>query len=125
MGVGVDSKSAMAEDMLRLSADIVSAYVTRNAVSADTLPELIRTVHRALAKVATPRDAELWLDIRMQEQLGDPAPAATVARRFGISPDAARQQKRRVEQCSTSTPASPRIVVIFCSSPGSPAILAP
>ena len=54
MGVGVDSKSAMAEDMLRLSADIVSAYVTRNAVSADTLPELIRTVHRALGSLSGP-----------------------------------------------------------------------
>ncbi|HEX2802146.1 MAG TPA: MucR family transcriptional regulator [Phenylobacterium sp.] len=48
MSVGLDSETLSAEAVLQLSTDIVSAYVTRNSVAADTLPELIRTVHTAL-----------------------------------------------------------------------------
>lgn len=34
--------------LLQLGSDIVSAYVTRNTVSANALPDLIRTVHETL-----------------------------------------------------------------------------
>lgn len=34
--------------VLRLGVDIVAAYVSRNAVSADAVPDLIRSVHTAL-----------------------------------------------------------------------------
>mgnify|MGYP001809782411 CR=1 FL=1 len=36
-------------ELLQFGADIVSAYVTRNQVSASSLPELIRTVHQTLS----------------------------------------------------------------------------
>jgi predicted transcriptional regulator len=61
MSVGPDSETLSAEAVLQLSADIVSAYVTRNSVAADTLPELIRTVHTALNSLsddATPPPEE-------------------------------------------------------------------
>ncbi len=35
-------------ELLQLGSDIVSAYVTRNAIGASALPELIRSVHQAL-----------------------------------------------------------------------------
>ena len=36
------------DDLLRLGVDIVAAYVSRNPVPTDALPEIIRTVHKAL-----------------------------------------------------------------------------
>jgi predicted transcriptional regulator len=41
----------MSDDILSLTAQIVSAHVSKNAVSSDELPSLIRTVHRTLATV--------------------------------------------------------------------------
>ena len=48
MSVGPDEEGPSGEELLRLGADIVSAYVSRNAVAADAVPEIIRTVHQAL-----------------------------------------------------------------------------
>lgn len=48
MSVGPDVEGPSGEELLRLGADIVSAYVSRNAVAADAVPEIIRTVHQAL-----------------------------------------------------------------------------
>ena len=48
-----DSSSAKAPDILGLSADIVSAYLGQNSVSQTMIPELIRTVHQALASLST------------------------------------------------------------------------
>ena len=48
MSAGPDSEAHAGEDLLRLGADIVSAYVSRNSVAADAVPDLIRTVHSAL-----------------------------------------------------------------------------
>lgn len=48
------------EDVLRLGAGIVAAYVSRNAVPAEAVPDIIRTVHSALSALVT----------------GAPAPAA-------------------------------------------------
>jgi predicted transcriptional regulator len=48
MSVGPDTEGPSGEELLRLGADIVSAYVSRNAVAAEAVPEIIRTVHHAL-----------------------------------------------------------------------------
>ena len=48
MSVGPETEGPSGEELLRLGADIVSAYVSRNAVAADAVPEIIRTVHQAL-----------------------------------------------------------------------------
>jgi hypothetical protein len=56
----------------------------------------LRALADALSAVATPRDREMWLEMRVQEVLGDPAPAASVGRGHGVSPAAARQQRHRV-----------------------------
>jgi hypothetical protein len=56
----------------------------------------LRALADALAEVATPRDREMWLEMQVQEVLGDPAPAASVGRGHGLSADAARQQRHRV-----------------------------
>ncbi len=47
-------------DILALTAQIVSAHVGANSVSADLLPDLIRDVHRAVASLgsAAPPPAE-------------------------------------------------------------------
>jgi hypothetical protein len=56
----------------------------------------LRALAEALTEVATPRDREMWLEMRVQEVLGDPTPAASVARGHGVSAAAARQQRHRV-----------------------------
>ena len=43
-----------AHELLRLSAQIVSAHVAKNTVSSEALPGLIRSVHAALAGVEQP-----------------------------------------------------------------------
>ena len=48
MSVGPDHEGRSGEELLRLGAEIVAAYVSRNAVSAEAVPEIIRTVHQAL-----------------------------------------------------------------------------
>jgi predicted transcriptional regulator len=48
MSVGPDTEGPSGDELLRLGADIVSAYVSRNAVAADAVPDIIRTVHQAL-----------------------------------------------------------------------------
>lgn len=50
-----DNKSA---DPLRMTASIVSSFVSNNSVSADELPELIKSVHTALWGVAHPESVE-------------------------------------------------------------------
>jgi len=48
MSAGPDPVSHSGEELLRLGAEIVAAYVSRNAVSAEAVPDIIRTVHHAL-----------------------------------------------------------------------------
>jgi predicted transcriptional regulator len=48
MSVAQDSDGPSGEAVLRLSADVVAAYVSRNAVAADAVPGIIRTVFEAL-----------------------------------------------------------------------------
>jgi predicted transcriptional regulator len=45
-------------DLIGLTADIVAAHVSHNNVAAGDVPQLIRTVHDALAKTATPTPEE-------------------------------------------------------------------
>ena len=49
----MDEKS----EVIEMTADIVSAYVGNNSVSAADLPALIQSVHRALSSVATGAEA--------------------------------------------------------------------
>ena len=41
------------KDLIELTADIVSAYVTKNVVTAENLPDFIGSVHAALSKAST------------------------------------------------------------------------
>ena len=52
MSVGPDSGSPSGDDLLRLGAHIVAAYVSRNAVSADAVGDIIRSVHQTLEQLA-------------------------------------------------------------------------
>jgi predicted transcriptional regulator len=51
MSVGADPESHSGEELLRLGAEIVAAYVSRNAVSAEAVPDIIRTVHQTLESI--------------------------------------------------------------------------
>ncbi|MDP1641935.1 MAG: MucR family transcriptional regulator [Phenylobacterium sp.] len=46
-----DEAAGRPNDALRLGVDIVAAYISRNAVSAEALPDLIRSVHSALNRL--------------------------------------------------------------------------
>ena len=52
MNSGADAQGVPGEDLLRLGADIVSAYVSRNSVSADAVPDIIRSVHQTLRNLS-------------------------------------------------------------------------
>lgn len=47
MSVGAEPER-QGEELLRLGAEIVAAYVSRNAVAADAVPAIIRSVHQTL-----------------------------------------------------------------------------
>ena len=51
MSVGPDIEGPTGEDLMRLGAGIVSAYVSRNHVAADAVPDIIRSVHGALQQI--------------------------------------------------------------------------
>jgi len=57
--------------------------------------ELVRA---ALGRVATTRNQRIVLSVRVQSALGDPSPAATVARDVGLQPDAVRQVVHRARR---------------------------
>jgi len=52
MSVGPDAEGHTGEELLRLGAGIVAAYVSRNVVAADAVPDIIRTVHQALEGIS-------------------------------------------------------------------------
>lgn len=52
MSAGPDSEGPSGEELVRLGAGIVSAYVSRNIVAPDAVPEIIRTVHQALTQLS-------------------------------------------------------------------------
>ena len=51
MSVGPDPEGPTSEDLMRLGAGIVSAYVSRNHVTAESVPDIIRSVHGALQQI--------------------------------------------------------------------------
>jgi predicted transcriptional regulator len=53
--MNMDEKS----EIIEMTADIVSAYVGNNSVSAAELPSLIQSVHRALSGVTTAEPVEV------------------------------------------------------------------
>jgi predicted transcriptional regulator len=48
MSVGPEPDQPRASELLRLGADIVAAYVSRNPIAPDRIPEIIRSVHQSL-----------------------------------------------------------------------------
>ncbi len=48
MSIEAEPGDRSGEELMRLGADIVAAYVSRNPVSADAVPEIIRSVYGAL-----------------------------------------------------------------------------
>ena len=56
----------------------------------------LRLLHEALDRVSRPAQQELLFEVRMQASQGDPSPAVTVARAYGLRPDAVRQTCKRV-----------------------------
>ena len=48
MSVGPDPEGRSSEELMRLGAEIVAAYVSRNVVTPDAVPDIIRSVHQAL-----------------------------------------------------------------------------
>jgi predicted transcriptional regulator len=52
MSDGPDAEGPSGEDILQLSTGVVAAFVSRNAIPAEALPDLIRTVHQALESLA-------------------------------------------------------------------------
>jgi predicted transcriptional regulator len=54
----ISGNAAADNDLIDLSADIVSAYVSHNALSVTDLPKLIADVHNALRSLQSPTAAE-------------------------------------------------------------------
>ena len=48
MSIEAEPDGRSGEELMRLGADIVAAYVSRNSVSADAVPDIIRSVYGAL-----------------------------------------------------------------------------
>jgi predicted transcriptional regulator len=71
MSVAPDPDGPSGEDLMRLGTGIVAAFVSRNAVPADALPDVIRTVHQALQGLSG--DAAPILEER-------PKPAVSIGR---------------------------------------------
>jgi predicted transcriptional regulator len=71
MSVGPDPKGPSGEDILQLSTGVVAAFVSRNPIPAEALPDLIRTVHHALDALS--RDGSPSLEER-------PKPAVSIGR---------------------------------------------
>jgi predicted transcriptional regulator len=57
MDTDAESSGLSKSDIARMSADVVAAYVANNTVSQTAVPDLIRTVHEALASLDKPPTA--------------------------------------------------------------------
>lgn len=66
-----------------LTADDIAVLIERHPAVA-----LLDT---AIRSVGTERDQRIYWEYRIQQGLGDPSPALTVAPRFGVQPDNVRQ----------------------------------
>ena len=103
----------LASNFVGIHADPLDEGVIRSIVSPRTAhvsedppPHMIlrrlaprhpacRLLLEALEEVSTPRNRDILLEVRLQASLGDPAPAVTVGRSFGLRPDAVRQVVKR------------------------------
>ncbi|MEO0566535.1 MAG: MucR family transcriptional regulator [Pseudomonadota bacterium] len=63
------------DDIIALTADIVSAHVAHNTVAVSDVPTLIETVHNALSSVGNPEPEE------------EPRPEPAVSIRRSVQPD--------------------------------------
>ena len=73
IGIEMDTKTPMID----LAAQIVAAYVARNAVEQSDLPRLIADVHRALEHAAS--------GVSGKDELIEPKPAVNIKK--SITPD--------------------------------------
>jgi len=48
MSIETGAEETSGGELLRLGVDIVTAYISRNRVAAEAVPDIIRTVHQAL-----------------------------------------------------------------------------
>lgn len=53
-----DNQGSQGEALLRVTSDIVSSFVANNAVTTDSLPEVIRSVYRTVATLAGNTEAK-------------------------------------------------------------------
>lgn len=58
MSMDGEPEGTSGEELVRLGAEIVSAYVSRNSVPVDAVPELIRSVHQALEGLGQAQPAQ-------------------------------------------------------------------
>lgn len=54
----MDEKSNPRNELIELTADIVSAYVSKNAVPVSSLADLIESVNLSLSRIGQPAEAE-------------------------------------------------------------------
>lgn len=72
MSVEAEPEGPSGEDLLRLSAEIVAAYVSQNTVGAEALAGLIRSVHQSLEELGASKAS-----VTVEER---PKPAVPIAR---------------------------------------------
>jgi hypothetical protein len=70
------------------TAEVFVALARENA--------MVALLQQGLEQVASPRDRVLFVEHGVQVAMGDPSPAVTVARMYGMEPAAVRQQTRRL-----------------------------
>ncbi len=71
----MENSDGMNENLITLTADIVSAHVSNNSVAVNDLPQLIQNVHSALS----------GLGARVEEPQAKPEPAVSI--RSSVKPD--------------------------------------
>jgi predicted transcriptional regulator len=71
----MENTDGMNENLITLTADIVSAHVSNNSVAVNDLPQLIQNIHNALT----------GLGARVEEPQAKPEPAVSI--RSSIKPD--------------------------------------
>lgn len=85
-----------------LEAEVITVLQRDGDLGPDDLGFLLRAMpdlallHEALGAVCTSRNAQVFLEYRIQQRLGDQSPAATVAAMFDLSPANVRQIHHRV-----------------------------
>jgi hypothetical protein len=74
----------------------------------------VRLLDSAIGRVGNDRDQRVFVQFSLQQSLGDPSPARTVAAEFGLSPANVRQivhrQRLRLQRLARSEPAFTEIL---------------